>query len=402
MRREGESPSPYLTIMIFKYQLIFLGDIDNPACKAIRERIHERIREMGILEDIFLDVFSFNFHNDYQNKQPSFVYYFGKSNHQDRDKDILSTLMSNGDPIIPLYFTEGGFYNEIPEVIQKMNGKQYQAENLDAYVNYALESLRLLRKNRKLFISYRRTDSTKIANQLFDALIRCNYDVFLDAYSIPAAENFQEELHHRLSDCDVLIQLYTSGFKDSPWCKEEITAANQKQIGVVEIVWPDVELDRHNYLCEPFMLNAESFDGDFKDTKSLFKDNVVSQLSYTVESVRVRNMAARQDNLVGEFISEAEKQGKQLIQEYVYLIEHLECDRMRIFIPAVGVPQSYDCFDSLRFKEHFSDKNVEIYLIYDDLRVKKAWIQHLDWLNDSSLEVKTIKKKEFTKWLKEN
>lgn len=113
-------------------------------------------------------------------------------------------------------------------------------------------------------------------------------------------------------------------------------------------------------------------------------------------------MAARQDNLVGEFISEAEKQGKQLIQEYVYLIEHLECDRMRIFIPAVGVPQSYDCFDSLRFKDYFSDKNVEIYLIYDDLRVKKAWIQHLDWLNDSSLEVKTIKKKEFTKWLREN
>lgn len=384
--------------MIFKYQLIFLGDIDNPACNAIRERLHERIREMGVLEDMFIDVFTSNFHDDYQNKQPSFVYYFGKINHQGRDKDILSILMSNGDPIIPLYFTEGGFYNEVPEEILKMNGKPYQADNLDAYVNYALESLRLMRKNRKLFISYRRTDSSKIANQLFDALIRCNYDVFLDAYSIRAAENFQEELHHRLSDCDVLIQLYTAGFKDSEWCKQEIAAANQKQIGVVEVVWPDVELDKHNYLCEPFMLNAESFDGDFRDTQTRIKDDVATQLSYTVESVRARNMAARQDNLVGEFISEAEKQGKQLIQEYVYLIEHLD-GGMRIFIPAVGVPQSYDCFDSLRFKEHLSVKNVEIYLIYDDLRVKKAWIQHLDWLNDSTLEVKTIKKKEFAKWL---
>lgn len=388
--------------MIFKYQLIFLGDIDNPACNTIRERLHERIREMGVLEDMFIDVFASNFHNEYQNKQPSFVYYFGRKDHQNRDEAILTQLMSNGDPIIPLYFTIGGFYNEIPEVIQKMNGKQYQAKNLDAYVNYALESLRLMRKNRKLFISYRRTDSTKIANQLFDALIRCNYDVFLDAYSIRAAENFQEELHHRLSDCDVLIQLYTAGFKESPWCKEEITSANQKQIGVVEVVWPDVELDKHNYLCEPFMLKAESFDGDYKDTKTLFKDDVVNQLSYTIESVRARNMAARQDNLVGEFISEAEKQGKQLIQEYVYLIEHIDGDGMRIFIPAVGVPQSYDCFESLRFKKHLAGNKVEIYLIYDDLRVKKAWIQHLDWLNDSSLEVKTIKKKEFTLWLQKH
>ena len=103
--------------MIFKYQLIFLGNIDNPACNAIRERLHERIREMGVLEDMFIDVFTSNFHDDYQNKQPSFVYYFGKTNHQNRDKDILSTLMSNGDPIFPLYFTKGGFHNEIPEVI---------------------------------------------------------------------------------------------------------------------------------------------------------------------------------------------------------------------------------------------------------------------------------------------
>lgn len=387
--------------MLFKYQLIFLGDIENPACKAIRERFHKIICEMGILEDMFIDIYADNFDKNYQNKQPSFVYYFGKKDHKDRDDTILTQLMSNGDPIIPMYFKEDAFYEEIPKVIQKMNGKHYQEENLDAYVNCALESLRLMRKNRKLFISYRRTDSSKIANQLFDALIRCNYDVFLDAYSIRAAENFQEELHHRLSDCDVLIQLYTVGFKDSEWCKQEITAANQKQIGVVEVVWPDVELDKHNYLCEPFLLKPELFEGDYQDVNSLLKKDVVDQISYIVESVRARNMAARQDNLVGEFISEAEKRGKQLIQEYVYLIEYFD-GGMRIFIPAVGVPQSYDCFESLRFKQLLMQDNVEIYLIYDDLRIKKTWTRHLDWLNDSTLEVKTIKKKDFAKWLKEH
>lgn len=384
--------------MLFKYQLIFLGDIENPVCRAIRDRFHEKIREMGVMEDMFIDVFATNFDKDYQNKQPSFVYYFGKKDHQGKDEAILEILMSNGDPILPLYFTEDAFYEEIPEAIQKMNGKLYQERKLDECVNCALESLRLMRKNRKLFISYRRSDSSKIANQLFDALIRCNYDVFLDAYSIRASENFQDELHHRLSDCDVLIQLYTNGFKDSKWCLQEIAAANQKQIGVVEIVWPDVELDKHNYLCEPLILKPDLFKGDFKDVNTLLKDDVVEQISYTIESVRARNMAARQDNLVGEFISEAEKLGKQLIQEYVYLTERKDRG-VRVFIPAVGVPQSYDCFESLRFKQLLALENVEIYLIYDDLRIKKKWIEHLDWLNNSSLEVKTIKKKEFAQWL---
>lgn len=387
--------------MYFKYQIIFLGDIANPACEAIKRRFYEKTHEMGLPAESFLEIYSGNFTACYQNKQPSFVYYFGKKDHNDLDADKLDVLMTNGDAIIPVYFSKDGFYNEIPRLILVMNGKLYDSTQLDAFVNYALESLRLLRKNRKLFISYRRTDSSKVANQLFDALIRRNYDVFLDAYSIAAATNFQEELHHRLSDCDVLIQLYTSGFKDSDWCKEEITSANQKQIGVVEIVWPGVILDKHNHLCEPVLLSESSFDGDSHNSGSQLKDEVITQVAQVVESVRARNMAARQDNLVGEFISEANKLGRHLVQEYAYLVENVN-GKKRVFIPAVGVPQSYDCFESLHFKELVQAPDCEIYLIYDDLRIKKRWIEHLDWLNRSTLEVKTIKKKEFVIWLHNN
>lgn len=40
-------------------------------------------------------------------------------------------------------------------------------------------------------------------------------------------------------------------------------------------------------------------------------------------------------------------------------------------------------------------------IIYDDLRIRKKWVEHLEWLNES-LEVKTIKKKDFELWLKNN
>ena len=124
----------------------------------------------------------------------------------------------------------------------------------------------------------------------------------------------------------------------------------------------------------------------------------MNTIAKKVESVRARNMAARQDGLVGEFIKEAQKVGRVMIQEYKYLVERLEDNNVNVFIPAVGVPQSYDCFESLQFKALLKNPKTSIYLIYDDLRIKRRWIDHLDWLNQS-LEVKTIKKNDFSLWL---
>lgn len=384
--------------MYFKYQIIFLGDVANPACEAIKRRFYEKTHEMGLPTESFIEIYSGNFTACYQNKQPSFVYYFGKKDHNNLDADKLDILMTNGDAIIPVYFQKDSFLEEIPKVAWKMNGKVYSNEKTDSFVNYALEALRLMRQNRKLFISYRRSDSTFVANQLFDALVRCNYDVFLDTYSIGAAKNFQEELHHRLSDCDILIQLYTKEFKVSEWCLQEITAANQKQIGVIELVWPDMKLDIHNHLCEPIILTKDDFLTDYTNQNAQLTDETVNKISKTVESVRARNMAARQDGLVGEFIKEAQKVGRVMIQEYKYLVERLKDNNVNVFIPAVGVPQSYDCFESLQFKFLLKNPKTRIYLIYDDLRIKRKWIEHLDWLN-KSLEVQTIKKNDFSLWL---
>ena len=388
--------------MTFRYQLIFLGDVENPACEQIKKRFYELTGQMGLSEEAFVNIYVEDFDKLYLNKQPSFVFYFGSYDHNNRDKNILEILQANGDAIIPVFFHDGAFYVEIPEIIQKMNGKLYKTEFVDRFVNYALESLRLLRENRKLFISYRRTDSTPVANQLFDALVRNNYDVFLDAYSVGAARNFQEELLHRLSDCDVLIQLYTNDFMGSDWCKEEITTANQKQIGVVEVVWPDMKLDIHDHLCEPILLKSGDFVGQYKDSNSILTEDSISAICKKVESVRARNMAARQDNLVGEFIAEAKRNGHQIVQEYKYLIEHKKDGSLCVFIPAVGVPQSYDCYMSLSFRDLLSNPATQTYLIYDDLRIRRDWINHLEWLNSSSLEVKTIMKNEFATWLQKN
>ena len=90
--------------MIYKYQIIFLGDVANQAYMEIRNRFFTKIREMGMPDYAFETINASNFAQKYNNKQPAFAYYFGKEGHNNCDEDILEELLRNGDAIIPVFF----------------------------------------------------------------------------------------------------------------------------------------------------------------------------------------------------------------------------------------------------------------------------------------------------------
>lgn len=385
--------------MEFKYQLIFLGDIKNAAYEEIKQAFFDKIHDLGIAEEVVYVICADEFTHKYTSKQPAFIYYLGCKDNPGIDTNILTQLKDNGDAIYPLYFHQNCFENEIPNVIHAMNGSLYVSNKVDAVVSCALESFRLLRKSRRVFVSYKRSEATGVAQQLFDLLIKNGFDPFLDSYSIRPADNFQEELLHRMTDCDVLIQLYTPEFFKSCWCKKEMEEANLKQIGVVVVLWPEVKLNSFSHLCTSTSLTNNSFIEGQPSMMGTLNNNTVDRIINTVESVRARNLAARQDNICGEFIAEAVKCGKNIIQEYRYLLEKDRAgNNIRLFIPAIGIPQSYDCFESRNFRKLLKKNGLEIYLLYDSLCIRRRWIEHLDWLNES-LDVKTIKRKEFESWM---
>lgn len=388
-----------MPLKLYKYQLIFLGDSDNLR-KEIEEQFFKRTNELGLSNDSVLVLDENNFGELYDNKQPAFVYYIGGKAPSEESLDILHTVKENGDPIYPLYFTRDNFGKEIPEMIHEMNGTLFTGDNLESIVGCAMEGLRLLRKSRRVFISYKRSEATGVAQQLFEALTQAGFDPFMDCYSIRPAENFQDELHHRLTDSDVLIQLHTPSFYESKWCGEEIEIANLTQVGVKVLAWPGVDTSSSAHLSYHQKLKEEDFDGNPGDARTILKKGFVDQLISEIESLRARNLAAREDNLVGEFVASAARYGKHYIQEYCYLVEKDETGQVkRLFIPAIGVPHSFDHFQSLEFRKILAQDDLEIFLLYDDLRIRKNWIDHLDWLN-KSLEVKSIKRNDFESWIR--
>lgn len=386
------------------YQLILLGDTISEACRKVKKRFFELLNQRGLDKQLvaILDgtlTLIPREEGGYDSAKPTFAFYFGKQNHGNKDVDALKKLIGNGDAVYPVFFTV--FEQEVPEILYLINGVKFAEDKLDCIVNVAFEELRLLRKKRRVFISYKRLDSAAVANQLYDVLSRNQFDVFLDTYSIRGAADFQAELHHRITDCDVLIQLNSQGFKDSKWCKEEITEANARRVGVLQINWPEVKPDVTDQLSWTKKLVELDFRRKrYRRNTSMLKNKVLNEIARNVEAIRARNIAARQDNLTGEFVKEASRQGRTIIKEPTFLVEQMEDGKFWYYIPAIGVPQSWDCYESVKMLERWNGSLPEkVFLIYDDLSILPRWIAHLEWMN-KYLEVKTIKMQEFESWLK--
>jgi len=388
------------------YQLILLGDTDCIACTSIRRRFFDLLKERGLSASLIaiLDgtqVLAAPRTGGYESYKPSFAFYFGGIGHGDKDVAAVEKLMGNGDAIFPICFTADKYNDEMPAVLHLVNGRKYREEELDSIVNVSFEELRLLRKNRRVFISYKRSDSSAVANQLFDVLSRHQFDVFMDTYSIRGAADFQAELHHRITDSDVLIQLNSPHFKDSDWCKEEISEANARRVGVLQINWPGVVPGEADQLSAVKPLSDVDFRRKrWKRNTSTLKTKVLEEIASKIEEIRSRNIAARQDNLTGEFVKEAERQGRTIIKEPSFLVEQKQNGEFWYYIPAIGVPKSEDCHESVKMLERWNGAlPKKVYLIYDDLSILPRWIKHLEWLNEY-LEVKTIQKRDFESWLK--
>ncbi|WP_203583833.1 toll/interleukin-1 receptor domain-containing protein [Flagellimonas sediminis] len=370
--------------------------------QELLSQIDIELKNLNLPKEFIKVIPASSLETEYKGNQPAFALYFGDVNGDFKDLDAIQNLLKDGTMVLPIFFND--FRTDIPIILSNQNGIQYSNNEVNRIANIVLEAFELLRSTRKVFISYRRTESTSIAIQLYEALESNNFDVFLDTHSIQKGEPFQEELWHRMTDCDVIVLLNTPGFLESHWCKEEFAEAGAKQIGIVQLVWPNhqiKDIDSSSHISYPIQLKTDNFIDGVYDNKGRFIQTFVENVLQEVESVRARNLAARQDNLITEFRNIAEKNNRMVtVQPEKILTENRPNGEHIIYIPTIGIPQSTSCQSAEIKKELMGYDEVSIRLIYDDLRIRDRWLKHLDWLNDNfKKDIKTLKKQDFESWL---
>lgn len=384
-----------------KYQLVLIG-AKISLIKDILEILFNHTRELGVSDNSLIIIDQDNFANEYRANAPVFCLYFGNNSGKFDNLDILEKLVNDASLVLPVVGSLKNFDEKVPDLLHNINGFELSSSSsIESLVGSILEGFGLLRLSRRLFISYKRDESSSVAIQLFEQLEKGGFDVFLDTHSIRPGEPFQDELWQRLADTDIVVLLNTPGFLKSNWTKKELAEANAMSIGILQLVWPGYDPEPEAGLSIPHYLDASDFGNNaFTDSKSYLIDSVVQNILSLSESLRARSLAARQDNIITEFITSANKLSIDVDLQPEKFITIKKSDGTElVIIPTVGVPQAFTYNQSEELVARVKQSGVKaIYLLYDHRNIRNKWLKHLSWL-DNYLPIKTIKIVEAEKWL---
>lgn len=371
------------------YQLVILGNKNNDSDEIIKQ-LGNKLSELRISKNVIKRINSNNIDN-HLIKSPTICLYFG--NKEKKDKDIIDRFLSQNILILPLVSDVKEVPNEIPENLSVINCFGYNSQDkIPEIVNLILEKFELLPQKRKIFISYKRSDSTKVALQLYSFLTEAGFLPFLDSFSIRPMLNFQEELKNYMVDCDLILLLDTKNFFDSKWTVEEFNQANALSIGIIRLIWPDTDKAKDKEskcgLFENIELKKEDFSNVNFTMNGKLKKSTLNIIKTQIEMFRARSIQFRQSNIIGEISKYATSQKKNIIQLHNYLQIKENADIL--IIPTLGIPNSENFNSARKFLDEPHNKK-QLYLLYDNRNILKSWLNYLDWINKYNIPIKTVK-----------
>ncbi len=107
--------------------------------------------------------------------------------------------------------------------------------------------------NRKIFISYARTDSKLLAHRLCADLQAAGYTVWLDTSEIAGGASWSQDIEEAIEECSVMIALMSPAAYNSQWCRAEqlrATRKGKKLLPLLAVAGAEVplHLEHLNYL----------------------------------------------------------------------------------------------------------------------------------------------------------
>lgn len=369
------------------YELAILGEATTADRNCLTQTVAEMVADFGLTIDNDVLIHDASSVGSRDPRAAFTATYFGG----DPAKDLqeVRALIRASLPIIPSIGALGSFATDIPRDLHFSNGLQRRADDpaMTELAAAMLESVGLLRKQRRLFVSYRRTESRVAAMQLHDALTARGFDVFLDTHDLRPGEPFQEVLFHRLCDSDVVIMLDTPSYFDSKWTTHELGRARAKEIHILRVVWPGHSPSRFTALADTIYLEATDLTGN----EGSVVDATIEAIIARVERLRSKSIASRFMSITGKLRADVERIGASVtgIGSHRAISILLDDKRQVWAYPVVGIPTAELLNDVSQKARRANYENVAV-LVYDHVGVSNAWAEHLKWLDENIKVVRAI------------
>lgn len=369
------------------YEIIVLGSPTSDQLTQLQARVAEAAASFQLAMPGEIALLESAATSSRNTKAASVALYFGGDPAVDRNE--VDALEAAKVPVVPVVVEGASISKSVPEAIQPVNACIVPASDagLETLAAVAFEIVGLLHRQRRIFVSYRRTESREAAVQLHDELSARGFDVFLDTHDIRPGIDFQEMLWHRLVDCDVMIVLDTKNYLDSKWTPQEIGRAQALGVQILRVVWPGHTGTAHLSLSDTIVLGG----CDLRFRRRL-SAQVVSEIAKRAEALRSRSVATRQLDIVGKLKVEVERISGRFegIGAYRAIALTLPGGKLVEAYPVVGVPTA-EMLNDVHTKAANAKHGRFPCLVYDHTGIRPGWLEHLSWLDENIEGVRTLK-----------
>lgn len=370
------------------YELVVIGNPSSAQLSQLEQTIVEMTAEFGLRLRHEIGWRDASNLDDRDIKASTAALYFGGAT-DGPSLAAMRSLIKAKLPVIPVVGEGGDVEDEIPEALRFANAIWLRADDprMLRIANALLEATTLLRKQRRVFLSYRREEATPAALQLHDELTHHGFDVFLDTASVGPGEDFQSVLWHRLCDSDVLLMLETADYFGSRWTSAEWGRAHAAGIHFAQVVWPGLSPSRMSRLAQPIHLATTDLESDVGP----MTHEALNRVRLLIEAVRSRSIAARYMAISGALRSEAEGIGASVEPVGTHHAMNIELADGRKFwaYPMVGVPTA-DMLNEVARRAGESPCEGVPLLAYDHIGISEEWLQHLEWLDENIRAVRAL------------
>ncbi|MGH8474552.1 MAG: toll/interleukin-1 receptor domain-containing protein [Methylococcales bacterium] len=365
------------------YELAVLGDPTDRQVTELEDFVSQAIKPLGLNlgDEVGWSIRQTDFAPSAQ-KTSAAVFYGGKS----AVNLNVQALLRRGIPILPVVSDLNRVSDEIPEALRPLNCISYDTSGPRRIATALLECAGLLPKQRRIFVSYRRNETSEAALQLFNELSARHFEVFLDTHDIAPAEDFQTMLWHRLCDSDVLVMLDSPRYFDSRWTNAEFGRALAKTISILRIGWPNVIQSRRSLATNQLELQADEL-----DAVGRFTACAIHKVCLELEALRSKGNSVRSFNMMSKLRLAMEQIGGSVVGVGLHksvLVRLPNGDKEIVVYPTVGIPTAVTLHEATI---NSPDRSVAV--IYDAVGIHPDWQRHLDWLGS---EIKA------TRWVKEH
>lgn len=310
---------------------------------------------------------------------------------------VVKGMADDGFPVFPVVESLSKFTSETPSDLLYLNGSEWT--RVGTLAADLMRALRLVPEERRAFISYKRSESEAVAKQVFVGLALRGYHPFLDTAAVPAGIDFQESLWFRMAGADLLVFIDTPNALDSRWVCDELARAHAHGLGVLQIVWPGHARTRGTDFCDPLQLELVDFKDQAASRDDVLVDFKLAEILAAAEQSRIRSLALRRERVVGDILQQARGRGlrpeAKAMGEVRFFRNSLVVGQA---LPVVGLP------DARTIHDHESQLDVSLHgnsrLVYSGLGASRAWLAHLDWLNERE-GLRSVQVDGIGKWLKD-